>query len=94
MRNHVNATQAMLLYMQMTWNDLFSNATVSGAVSSGQATEAQLMAAGYNSNPAKLSGYINRGGPGWTSLIPNETKIYLQIYDALDRAVTIPPRDK
>jgi len=92
MRNHVNATQAMLLYMQMTWNDLFSNATVTGAVSSGQATEAQLMAAGYNSNPAKLSAYINRGGSGWTSLIPNETKMYLQIYDALDRAVTIPAR--
>jgi len=94
MRNHVNATQAMLLYMQMTWNDLFSNSTVSGAVAAGQATEAQLMAAGYNSNPAKLSGYINRGGSGWTSLIPNETKIYLQIYDAIDRAVTIPARDQ
>jgi hypothetical protein len=92
MRNHVNATEAMLLYMQMTWNDLFSNATVTGAVASGQATEAQLMAAGYNSNPAKLPGYINRGGSGWTSLIPGETKIYLQIYDALDRAVTIPAR--
>jgi len=94
MRNHVNATEAMLLYMQMTWNDLFANSTVTGAVASGQATEAQLMAAGYNSNPAKLAGYINRGGPGWTGLIPAETKIYLQIYDALDRAVTIPPRNQ
>jgi hypothetical protein len=92
MRNHVNATEAMLLYMQMTWNDLFANATVTGAVASGQATEAQLMAAGYNSNPAKLAGYINRGGSGWTSLIPGETKIYLQIYDSLDRTVTIPRR--
>lgn len=92
MRNHVNATQAMLLYMQMTWNDLFASPTVTNAVAAGQATEAQLMAAGYNSNPAKLPGYINRGGAGWTSLIPNETKIYLQIYDSLDRAVTIPAR--
>lgn len=92
MRNHVNATQAMLLYMQMTWNDLFASPTVTNAVASGQATEAQLMAAGYNSNPAKLPGYINRGGSGWTGLIPNETKIYLQIYSALDRAVTITPR--
>ena len=24
MRNHVNASQAMLLYMQMTWNDLIA----------------------------------------------------------------------
>ncbi|MFL6373095.1 MAG: hypothetical protein ACJ73D_00365 [Pyrinomonadaceae bacterium] len=70
MRNHVNATEAMLLYMQMTWNDLFASPTVTGAVASGQATEAQLMAAGYNSNPAKLAGYINRGGSGWTGLIP------------------------
>jgi hypothetical protein len=92
MRNHVNATEAMLLYMQMTWNDLFANSTVTGAVASGQATEAQLMAAGYNSNPAKLAGYINRGGAGWTGLIPAETKIYLQIYDALDHSVTMPAR--
>ncbi|HEY2847190.1 MAG TPA: hypothetical protein VGI80_05180, partial [Pyrinomonadaceae bacterium] len=92
MRNHVNATEAMLLYMQMTWNDLFANSTVTGAVASGQATESQLMAAGYNSNPAKLAGYINRGGAGWTNLIPAETKVYLQIYDSLDHAVTIPAR--
>jgi hypothetical protein len=92
MRNHLNATQAMLLYMQMTWNDLAASPTVSNAMLTGQATQEQLMAAGYNSNPAKLAGYINRGGSGWTSLIPAETKIYLQIYSALDRAVTIPPR--
>ncbi len=92
MRNHINAAQAMLLYMQMTWNDLESNATVSGALRSGIATQEQLMAAGYNSNPAKLSGFINRGGENWTSLIPRETKIYLQIYDALLKAVPANPR--
>jgi len=92
MRNHVNATQAMLLYMQMTWNDLASRPTVSGSLQTGIATQEQLMAAGYNSNPARLAGYIDRGGSGWTSLIPRETKIYLQIYDALERAVVVPPR--
>ena len=69
MHNHVNATEAMLLYMQMTWNDLSSNPTIAEAMTSGIATQKQLMAAGYNSNPAKLSGYINRGGSNWTSLI-------------------------
>ena len=92
MRNHVNATQAMLLYMQMTWNDLAASPTIAASLQSGIATQEQLMAAGYNSNPAKLAGYINRGGSSWTSLIPRETKIYLQIYSALQQAVTIPPR--
>ena len=63
MRNHVNATQAMLLYMQRTWNDLMASPTVSGALSSGIATQEQLMAAGYNSNPARLAGHrISFGG--------------------------------
>lgn len=92
MRNHVNATQAMLLYMQMTWNDLAASPTVSNALLTGIATQEQLMAAGYNSNPAKLPGYINRGGSSWTTLIPRETKIYLQIWDSLARAVALPPR--
>lgn len=92
MRNHVNAAQAMLLYMQMTWNDLIRNPTVFNAVQTKIATQEQLMAAGYNSNPAKLPGYINRGGAGWTSLIPRETQIYLQIWDSLERHVTLSPR--
>lgn len=92
MRNHVNATQAMLLYMQMTWNDLMARPTIYSALQNGIATPEQLMAAGYNSNPAKLSGYIDRGGAGWTSLIPGETKIYLQIYSALEGAVSMQPR--
>ena len=94
MRNHVNATQAMLLYMQMTWNDLVASPTVSNSMQIGIATQEQLMAAGYNSNPARLAGYINRGGENWTSLIPQETKIYLQIYDSLERAVTLTPRKR
>ncbi len=94
MRNHVNATQAMLLYMQMTWNDLIASPTVFDAMQTGIATQEQLMAAGYNSNPARLPGYINRGGENWTSLIPQETKIYLQIYDSLERSVTLTPRKR
>lgn len=94
MRNHVNASEAMLLYMQMTWNDLTASPTITGALQTGIATQEQLMAAGYNSNPAKLPGYINRGGSNWTGLIPRETKIYLQIYDSLRQAVPITPRQK
>ncbi len=92
MRNHVNASQAMLLYMQMTWNDLAKSPAVTNALLGGYATEEHLMAAGYNSNPAKLPGYINRGGENWRDLIPRETKIYLQIWDSLERAVSLTPR--
>ena len=94
MRDHVNAAQAMLLYMQMTWNDLIANQTVFDALQSGIATDHQLMAAGYNSNPARLAGYIKRGGSGWRNLIPRETKIYLQIYASLERHVAMTPRLK
>lgn len=94
MRNHVNASEAMLLYMQRTWNDLIASPTVAGAFSSGIATQEQLMAAGYNSNPAKIAGYISRGGENWTSLIPRETKVYLQIYDSLEKNVPMTPRTR
>lgn len=92
MRNHVNATQAMLLYMQMTWNDLAASPTISNALLTGIATQEHLMAAGYNSNPAKLPGYISRGGENWRELIPRETKIYLQIWNSLENAVAMAPR--
>ena len=94
MRNHVNATQAMLLYMQWTWNDLMTSSAIINALESGVVADYQLMAAGYNSNPARLAGYINRGGENWTSLIPRETKIYLQIYDSMNRFVPVAARTK
>ncbi|MBK9438966.1 MAG: hypothetical protein IPN51_13480 [Chloracidobacterium sp.] len=94
MRDHVNAAKVMLLYMQMTWNDLTASPTVANALQTGIATPEQLMAAGYNSNPAKLPGYINRGGQNWTTLIPRETKIYLQIYESLERAVPMNSRNR
>lgn len=94
MRNHVNAAQAMLLYMQMTWNDLSANEAVLSAMDNGTATQTELMAAGYNSNPARLPLYIRRGGAGWKNLIPRETKIYLQIYSSLERNVPMSARMK
>ena len=84
MRNHGNALEAMLLYMQDTWNDLMANEDVLDAMSAKQITPAELMAAGYNSNAAKIPGYIRRAGSGWRTLIPRETQIYLQIYQSLD----------
>ena len=94
MRNHVNAAQAMLLYMNRTWADLAASPTVMNAYSSGIASQEQLMAAGYNSNPARIAGYINRGGENWTGLIPRETKVYLQIWDSIERYVPMTPRTK
>ena len=84
MRNHGNALEAMLLYMKDTWDDLLANEDVQAAITAKQATPPELMAAAYNSNAAKLPGYIRRAGAGWRTLIPRETQIYLQIYQSLD----------
>jgi hypothetical protein len=94
MKNHGNAAQAMLLYMQWTWNDLISSETIYDAIENGVATPAELMSAGYNSNPAKLPGYIKRGGRNWRNLIPRETQIYLQINASMDRFVPMLPRQQ
>jgi len=94
MRDHVNASQAMLLYIQMTYNDLMASPTVVGALAGGIATEAELLSAGYNSNPARLPGYIKRGGANWRNLIPRETQIYLQINASIDRFAPFVKRTK
>jgi hypothetical protein len=57
---------------------------VQAAITTNQATPAEIVAAGYNSNAAKLPGYIRRGGAAWRSLIPRETQMYLQIYQSLE----------
>lgn len=92
MRNHPNALQAMLLYMQDTWNELAANEDVKYALSTKQATTSELLAAGYNSNAAKLPGYLRRGGDSWKVLIPRETQMYLQIYKTFESLVPIKNR--
>jgi hypothetical protein len=92
MRNHANALQAMLLYMQDTWNDLAANGDVQDALSAKLATQTELLAAGYNSNAARLPLYIRRGGSSWRTLIPRETQIYLQIYKTLEALVPQKPQ--
>ena len=92
MRNHSNALQAMLLYMRDTWTDLSANEEIRTALNSKTATMPELMAAGYNSNAAKLPGYLERGGDNWRSLIPRETQMYLQIYKSFEALVPIKSR--
>lgn len=89
MRDHTNALEAMLLYMQETWNGLVRQNEVKRALDSQEATQAELLAAGYNSNPARLALYLKRGGSGWRSLIPRETQMYLQIYASVDQQVSV-----
>ena len=92
MRNHPNAMLAMLLYMQDTYSDLIANETISNALADGTATDGELMAAGYNSNPARLHLYIRRGGANWRNLIPRETQMYLQIQKSIEATVIpLPP---
>jgi hypothetical protein len=92
MRNHGNALEAMLLYMQDTWNDLALDPDIAYALSVGWATQDDLVAAGYNSNPARLPSYIRRGGATWRSFLPRETQIYLQIYQSLDSLIPLKRR--
>jgi hypothetical protein len=91
MRNHANALQAMLLYMQDTWNDLAANEDVQYALSAKLATQTELLAAGYNSNAARLPLYLRRGGSSWRTLIPRETQMYLQIYKTVEALVPQTP---
>ena len=92
MRNHGNALQAMLLYMNDTWNELAANEDVQYALSAKLATKPELLAAGYNSNAAKLPGYLKRGGDNWKGLIPRETQMYLQIYKSFESLVPLTTR--
>ena len=85
MRDHANALKAMLLYMNDTWTNLEEKSEVQEALRNGIATKPELLAAGYNSNPARLPIYIKNGGANWKSLIPAETQMYLAIYSEVDR---------
>ncbi|HEX8852487.1 MAG TPA: hypothetical protein VF754_03320 [Pyrinomonadaceae bacterium] len=92
MRDHSNALEAMLLYMRDTWAALEKEPEVQTALLTGQATQAELLAAGYNSNPVRLSSYLARGGAGWRTLIPRETQMYLRIYASLESLVDFKAR--
>ena len=92
MRNHNNALQAMLLYMHDTWNEMTANDEVMYALNAKIATPSELLAAGYNSNAAKLPGYLKRGGDNWRVLIPRETQMYLQIYKSFESLVPLQAR--
>ena len=92
MRNHNNALQAMLLYMHDTWNEMTSSDEVKYALEAKIATPSELLAAGYNSNAAKLPGYLKRGGDGWRTLIPRETQMYLAIYKSFEGLVPMQNR--
>src|SRR5215216_1864449 len=94
MRNHGNALQAMLLYMHDTWNELTANDEVKYALGAKIATPSELLAAGYNSNAAKLPGYLKRGGDGWRTLIPRETQMYLAIFKSFEGLVPMQSRMK
>ena len=87
MRDHANALQAMLLYMNDTWNKLEESSEVQDALRSGTATKPELLAAGYNSNPLRLPQYLRNGGADWRTLIPAETQMYLAIYSEVDRNI-------
>ncbi|HEV2707246.1 MAG TPA: hypothetical protein VGV59_15100 [Pyrinomonadaceae bacterium] len=92
MRNHGNALEAMLLHMQDNWNTLLLSPEANEALASGIATQPELVAAGYNSNSARLPGYIRRGGASWRVLIPRETQMYLQIYKSVESLVQFKSR--
>ncbi|MDT7603353.1 MAG: hypothetical protein QOF61_1350 [Acidobacteriota bacterium] len=92
MRNHGNALEAMLLYVRDTWSDLNLEPDISDALLTGIATKPELIAAGYNSNPAKLASYIRRGGAQWRTLIPRETQMYLQILQSFESFMPIKAR--
>src|SRR5918996_705206 len=93
MRNHANALQAMLLYMHDTWNDLAADEDVKYALEAKLATTSELLAAGYNSNAAKLPLYLKRGGDDWRTLIPRETQMYLAIYKSFEGLVPLQSRE-
>jgi hypothetical protein len=89
MRDHANALEAMLLYMNDTWNKLAQSTEIQGALRSGIATKPELLAAGYNSNPTRLPLYLKNGGAEWRTLIPAETQMYLRIYSSVDRTLEL-----
>ena len=94
MRDHANALEAMLLYMNDTWTKLAESSEVQEALRTGMATKPELLAAGYNSNPVRLPTYLKNGGTNWRTLIPAETQMYLAIYGEVDRTFNFADRQQ
>lgn len=93
MMTHENAAKAMLLYLNRYYQFFSNNDSVASAWENGIATEEEIMAAGYNSNPVKVPRTLSRG-EYWRSSLPQETQIYLSILRSLDNSVTVePPSD-
>jgi hypothetical protein len=94
MRDHANALKAMLLYMNDTWTNLAESDDVQNAMRNGIATKSELLAAGYNSNPARLPQYLKNSGTNWKTAIPAETQMYLAIYSEVDRNMSFIRREE
>src|SRR5437016_13466700 len=75
-----------------TWSYLQKREEVQTALRNGTASKAELLAAGYNSNPMRLPLYLKNGGAGWHALIPAETQMYLAIYSSVDSNVQFKPQ--
>ncbi|MBL8149278.1 MAG: hypothetical protein JNN15_05060 [Blastocatellia bacterium] len=90
MIDHSNAAKAMLLYLRKYNNYFLSKDSVQDAIDAGHATEEELMAAGYNSNPVRVPKTLSRG-TSWKYSLPRETQIYLTILNSLDSSITTGP---
>jgi hypothetical protein len=90
MINHVNAAQAMLLYLRRYSQYFLEQEIVQNAIQTKLATVEELMAAGYNSNPVRVPTKLSHGDD-WKYALPRETQIYLSILHSLDSSVTTGP---
>lgn len=87
MTDHHNAAKAMLLYLKRYHSFFLEKEQVIEAIKNGIATEEELMAAGYNSNPVNVPRRLSYG-KYWKYYLPKETKVYLSILHALDSSIT------
>ncbi len=90
MINHTNAARAMLLYLKRYNAFFLDKQIVNDAIDTGLATEEELMAAGYNSNPVNIPKKLAYG-KDWKYYLPKETQVYLSILHALDSSITTAP---
>ena len=84
----MDSPDAISLALEMTvFSIARESSDVQDALRNGTATKPELLAAGYNSNPLRLPGYLKSGGTSWRTLIPAETQMYLSIYSSVDNNV-------